>query len=77
MKKIQLSKLTSLLSFLFFGLALWLLRGELRDFKYRDIINFFHDLPGEIGAEIEHGHDHAPEFQAVVDVSGFKALHIA
>ena len=47
MKKIQLSKLTSLLSLLFFGLALWLLRRELRDFRYRDIINFFHNLPAD------------------------------
>jgi phosphatidylglycerol lysyltransferase len=46
-KKIQLSKLTSLLSLLFFGLALWLLRRELHDFRYRDIINFFHDLPAD------------------------------
>ena len=47
MKKIQLSKLTSLLSLLFFGLALWLLRRELHDFRYRDIINFFHNLPAD------------------------------
>jgi uncharacterized membrane protein YbhN (UPF0104 family) len=46
-KKIQLSKLTSLLSLLFFGLALWLLRRELHDFRYRDIINFFHNLPAD------------------------------
>ena len=35
--RILLSKLTSLLSLLFFGLALWLLRRELDDFRYRDI----------------------------------------
>jgi phosphatidylglycerol lysyltransferase len=44
-KAIQLSKLTSLLSLLFFALALWLLRRELADFRYRDIILFFHNLP--------------------------------
>ena len=47
MKKIQLSKLTSLLSLFFFALALWLLRGELRDFRYKDIVRFFHDLPAQ------------------------------
>jgi phosphatidylglycerol lysyltransferase len=45
LKEIQLSKLTSLLSLLFFALALWLLRRELRDFRYRDIVQFFHVLP--------------------------------
>ena len=44
-KAIQLSKLTSLLSLLFFALALWLLRRELADFHYKDILLFFHDLP--------------------------------
>ena len=44
-KAIQLSKLTSLLSLLFFALALWLLRRELADFRYKDIILFFHNLP--------------------------------
>ncbi len=44
-KAIQLSKLTSLLSLLFFALSLWLLRRELADFRYRDIILFFHNLP--------------------------------
>jgi phosphatidylglycerol lysyltransferase len=46
-KNFSLSKLTSLLSLLFFGLALWLLRGELRDFRYKDIIRFFHVLPAD------------------------------
>lgn len=45
LKNFQLSKLTSLLSLFFFGLALWLLRAELRDFRYKDIILFFHNLP--------------------------------
>jgi phosphatidylglycerol lysyltransferase len=45
LKDIQLSKLTSLLSLFFFGLALWLLRRELADFRYKDIILFFHNLP--------------------------------
>jgi phosphatidylglycerol lysyltransferase len=45
LKDIQLSKLTSLLSLFFFGLALWLLRRELAAFRYKDIILFFHNLP--------------------------------
>jgi phosphatidylglycerol lysyltransferase len=45
LKNLQLSTFTSLLSLFFFGLALWLLRNELRDFRYRDIIQFFHSLP--------------------------------
>ena len=45
LKNLPLSKLTSLLSLFFFGLALWLLRNELRNFRYRDIIVFFHELP--------------------------------
>jgi phosphatidylglycerol lysyltransferase len=46
-KNLQLSKLTSLLSLFFFGLALWLLRRELADFRYKDIIRFFHYLPAD------------------------------
>ena len=45
LKEIRLSQLTSLLSLLFFALALWLLRRELADFRYKDIILFFHHLP--------------------------------
>lgn len=47
MKKIPLSKLTSLLSLVFFGLALWLLHRELHDFRYKDIVLFFHNLPAD------------------------------
>ncbi|HEX4962107.1 MAG TPA: bifunctional lysylphosphatidylglycerol flippase/synthetase MprF [Thermoanaerobaculia bacterium] len=45
MKKIPLSKLTPFLSLAFFGLALWLLHGELKGFRYRDVFNFFGQLP--------------------------------
>jgi phosphatidylglycerol lysyltransferase len=45
LKEIQLSKVTSLLSLFFFALALWLLRRELADFRYKDIVLFFHNLP--------------------------------
>ncbi len=47
LKKIHLSKLTSLLSLFFFALALWLLRRELRDFRYQDILTFFRELPAD------------------------------
>ncbi|HEV7505304.1 MAG TPA: bifunctional lysylphosphatidylglycerol flippase/synthetase MprF [Thermoanaerobaculia bacterium] len=45
MKKFSLSKLTPFLSLAFFGLALWLLHGELKGFRYRDVISFFGALP--------------------------------
>ncbi|HEV7784178.1 MAG TPA: hypothetical protein VGQ28_02510, partial [Thermoanaerobaculia bacterium] len=45
MKKFSLSKLTPFLSLAFFGLALWLLHGELKGFRYRDVITFFGALP--------------------------------
>ncbi|HEY0555661.1 MAG TPA: bifunctional lysylphosphatidylglycerol flippase/synthetase MprF [Thermoanaerobaculia bacterium] len=47
MKKIQLSKLTSLLSLFFFALALWLLRRELHDLKFKEILTFFGKLPAD------------------------------
>ncbi len=46
MKKISLSKLTPFLSLAFFGLALWLLHGELANFHYHDVIHYFRRLPG-------------------------------
>jgi hypothetical protein len=36
-----------------------------------------HHLLGEVGAGVEHGHDDAAEGEAVVDVGGFEAIHIA
>jgi phosphatidylglycerol lysyltransferase len=45
MKKFPLSKLTPFLSLAFFGLALWLLHGELKGFRYRDVVAFFGSLP--------------------------------
>jgi phosphatidylglycerol lysyltransferase len=41
----SLRKLTPLLSVLFFGVALWLMRGELREFRYRDVEQFLDALP--------------------------------
>src|SRR6476660_3888041 len=41
----SLRKLTPLLSVLFFGVALWLMRGELQDFRYRDVVHFLDLLP--------------------------------
>ena len=40
MKKLPLSKLTPFLSLAFFGLALWLLHGELANFHYRDVLHY-------------------------------------
>jgi phosphatidylglycerol lysyltransferase len=45
MRKLSLSKLTPFLSLAFFGLALWLLHGELANFHYRDVVTFFERLP--------------------------------
>src|SRR3954470_6218196 len=45
-RKISLSKLTPFLSLAFFGLALWLLHGELANFHYHDVIHYFERLPG-------------------------------
>jgi phosphatidylglycerol lysyltransferase len=41
----SLRKLTPLLSVLFFGVALWLMRGELQEFRYRDVVQFLDALP--------------------------------
>jgi len=41
----SLRKLTPLLSVLFFGVALWLMRGELEEFRYRDVVRFLDSLP--------------------------------
>ncbi len=41
----SLRKLTPLLSVLFFGVALWLMRGELKEFRYRDVVQFLDALP--------------------------------
>ncbi|HEV7515326.1 MAG TPA: lysylphosphatidylglycerol synthase domain-containing protein, partial [Thermoanaerobaculia bacterium] len=40
-----LRQLTPILSVLFFGVALWLMRGELADFRYRDVVHFLDALP--------------------------------
>ena len=45
LRKVPLSRLTPWLSLAFFALALWLLHGELKDFRYRDVIRFFDQLP--------------------------------
>lgn len=45
MKTASPSRLKPLFSLLFFALALWLLHRELRDFHYRDVRRFLHDLP--------------------------------
>ncbi|HZF12203.1 MAG TPA: bifunctional lysylphosphatidylglycerol flippase/synthetase MprF [Thermoanaerobaculia bacterium] len=41
----SLRKLAPVFSILFFGVALWLMRGELQDFRYREVVDFLDALP--------------------------------
>ncbi|HXO22854.1 MAG TPA: bifunctional lysylphosphatidylglycerol flippase/synthetase MprF [Thermoanaerobaculia bacterium] len=46
LNRATLRKLAPLLSLAFFAVALWLLRGELRGFRYRDVRFYLDGLPG-------------------------------
>jgi phosphatidylglycerol lysyltransferase len=45
LKRPSLRQLTPVFSVLFFAVALWLMRGELKDFRYRDVVQFLSALP--------------------------------
>jgi len=43
----RLRRLAPFASLLFFAVALWLLRNELKDFRYKDVLHFLQSLPRE------------------------------